>query len=417
MHVIIGAVGTSGDTLPMIELGRQLMANGHDVDFVGLAYFAERAAWAGLRFHAVGRKELFDEMASDPSVWHWHDGFRSLWKMLGGAMADTVATTQRLRREGTVLVGTSGAIGLRLAQEKFQLPMLTVHMSPFYFFSCDENCLGGFGAWPRWWPRTVRRVAMQIAEYFFMDAVCRRDVNASRATLALPPVRRIFTEWIHSPQSVACAVPSWFAQHQSDWPQQTRSVSFPVMQAAEAWTPSAALSEFLRAGEPPIVVSACTGAGAAVTFFHRAIEAARLINCRVILVSRFAAQIPQPLPSFATLIDYAPFDQLLPHTAAIIHNGGIGTMALAMRTGIPQIIVPFAYDQFFNAMRLSALDGGVTVRRQRDASQLAEVIRETLSSPRIAAGCRNLQARARASSDGLIELSRLVETFDKALKK
>lgn len=411
MHVIIGAVGTSGDTLPLIELGRHLMAAGHDVDFIGLAYFERRARWAGLRFHPAGPPGLFEAMASDPSVWDWAVGFRSLWKMLGAAMADTFAAVDRLRRDGSVLVGSSGAVGIRLAQEKFRLRAMTVHMSPFYFFSYEQNCIGGLGAWPDWLPRAVRRSVLSIIDRHYIDGACRADVNAMRRSIGLTDVKHVFTRWIHSPDRVVCAVPDWFAARQTDWPAQSTSVSFPVTQTAEPWAPSAALAAFLANGDAPIVVSACTGAGAASTFFQRAIDAARLSKQRVILVSRFPNQIMQPLPSFAFLIDYTPFDQLLPHARAIIHNGGIGTMALAMRAGLPQIIVPFAYDQFFNAMQLVVLRGGMTVRRQRTASELADMIADLLGSTQIAAACIELQTRTIEASDGLQEMVRQVESL------
>lgn len=134
MHVIIAAVGTSGDTLPLIELAQHLKASGHEVDFIGLAHFAHRAQRVGLPFHSVGADNLFEEMARDSIAWDWDVGFRSLWKVLGAAMADTFNTINELRRANSVLVGSSGAVGVRLAQEKFGLRGMRVHMSPFYFF-------------------------------------------------------------------------------------------------------------------------------------------------------------------------------------------------------------------------------------------------------------------------------------------
>ena len=411
MHIIIGAIGTSGDTLPLIELGRHLIAAGHEVDFIGLAYFEHRARWAGLRFHPAGAAGLFEAMASDPSVWDWHVGFRSLWKVLGAAMADTFTTVERLRRPDSVLVGSSGAVGIRLAQEKFGLPAMTVHMSPFYFFSREENCVGGLGAWPRGLPRIIRRFVLNMIDRFYIDGACANEVNRFRQAIGLPTARHIFTRWINSPDRVVCALPTWFAAHQIDWPTNSVSTAFPVAQTSEAWTPSAALAAFLAAGDAPIVVSACTGAGAAATFFQRAIEAARRANRRVILVSRFQSQIPQPLPDFAFLIDYAPFDKLFQYACAIIHNGGIGTMALALRASLPQIIVPFAYDQFFNAMRLAVLGGGIVVRRQRTAEELAEAISAFLALPQLPRTCTQLRMQTKASSHGLNEMVRAVEAL------
>jgi rhamnosyltransferase subunit B len=412
MHVIIAAIGTSGDTLPLIELGQHLMKSGHEVEFIGLAYFANRAQQAGLPFHSVGPINLFEEMARDPTVWDWHVGFRSLWKVLGAAMADTFNTINQLRRADSVLVGSSGAVGIRLAQEKFGLRAMTVHMSPFYFFSREENCLGGLGAWPRWLPRVIRRAVLNTIDRFYIDGACVNDVNALRRLIGLPQQRHIFTRWINSPDRVVCAVPAWFASSQADWPENAVSTGFPVALTPESWTPSASLAAFLADGDPPIVVSACTGAGAASTFFQRAIAAARITNQRVILVTRFPDQIPTPLPAFAFLIDYAPFDKLFPHACAIIHNGGIGAMALAMRARLPQIIVPFAYDQFFNGMRLVALGGGMVVRRQRTSEALADAIRKMLKSEKATHTCAKLQVQTCATSDGLQEMVRMLESLN-----
>ena len=411
MHVIIAAVGTSGDTLPLIELGQHLMRSGHEVEFIGLAYFANRAQQAGLPFHSVGPINLFEEMARDPTVWDWHVGFRSLWKVLGAAMADTFNTINQLRRTDSILVGSSGAVGVRLAQEKFGLRAMTVHMSPFYFFSREQNCLGGLGAWPRWLPRVIRRAVLNVIDRFYIDGACVNDVNALRRSIGLSDERHIFTRWINSPDRVVCAVPTWFANSQPDWPVNAVSTGFPVALAPESWAPSVSLAAFLADGDPPIVVSACTGAGAASTFFQRAIAAARIANQRVILVTRFQDQIPTPLPAFAFLIDYAPFDKLFPHACAIIHNGGIGTMALAMRARLPQIIVPFAYDQFFNGVRLAVLGGGAVVRRSRAPEELANVMRNLLESKNVAHACADLQMQTVATSDGLRDMTRTLESM------
>jgi rhamnosyltransferase subunit B len=411
MHVIIAAIGTSGDTLPLIELAQHLMRSGHEVEFIGLAYFANRAQQAGLPFHSAGPTNLFEEMARDPTVWDWHVGFRSLWKVLGAAMADTFNTINQLRRVDSVLVGSSGTVGVRLAQEKFGLRAMTVHMSPFYFFSREQNCLGGLGAWPRWLPHVMRRAVLNVIDRFYIDGVCVNDVNALRRLIGLPPQRHIFTRWINSPDRIICAVPAWFANSQADWPVNAVSTGFPVALTPELWAPSASLAAFLADGDPPIVVSACTGAGAASTFFQRAIAAARITNQRVILVTRFQDQIPTPLPAFAFLIDYAPFDKLFPHARAIIHNGGIGTMALAMRARLPQIIVPFAYDQFFNGMRLALLGGGAVVRRSRPPEDLANAMRNLLESKNAAHACAELQMQTVATSDGLRDMTRALESL------
>jgi rhamnosyltransferase subunit B len=54
-------------------------------------------------------------------------------------------------------------------------------------------------------------------------------------------------------------------------------------------------------------------------------------------------------------VQYEPFSRLLPRAAALVHHGGIGTAAQALRAGVPQLVVPGCYDQFDNAARLRRL--------------------------------------------------------------
>jgi glycosyltransferase len=48
-----------------------------------------------------------------------------------------------------------------------------------------------------------------------------------------------------------------------------------------------------------------------------------------------------PLPANVRAVDYLPLDYLLPTCAAMIHHGGLGTMAPAAAAGVPQLIVDF----------------------------------------------------------------------------
>jgi UDP:flavonoid glycosyltransferase YjiC (YdhE family) len=60
---------------------------------------------------------------------------------------------------------------------------------------------------------------------------------------------------------------------------------------------------------------------------------------------------------------YAPFSQLFSRVEAVVHHGGIGTAAQALRAGRPQLAVPYGFDQFDNAERLVRL----RVARPREA--------------------------------------------------
>ncbi len=73
---------------------------------------------------------------------------------------------------------------------------------------------------------------------------------------------------------------------------------------------------------------------------------------------------------------YIPQDQLLRHSAVVISHGGSGTLLASLAAGIPQLCVPQAADQFFNAAAcersgsgLALQPGAVTVEDVRNAVQ------------------------------------------------
>jgi UDP:flavonoid glycosyltransferase YjiC (YdhE family) len=49
---------------------------------------------------------------------------------------------------------------------------------------------------------------------------------------------------------------------------------------------------------------------------------------------------------------------LFPRVRLIVHHGGAGTTATALRSGVPQLIVPHIVDQFFHGHRIAELGVG-----------------------------------------------------------
>jgi len=75
-------------------------------------------------------------------------------------------------------------------------------------------------------------------------------------------------------------------------------------------------------------------------------------------------------------IDWAPHSWLFPRVAAVVHHGGAGTTAAALRAGVPNVIVPYFADQPFWGSRIELLGVGPKPipRRKLTAGRLAEAI-------------------------------------------
>jgi UDP:flavonoid glycosyltransferase YjiC (YdhE family) len=235
-----------------------------------------------------------------------------------------------------------------------------------------------------------------------------------RAELGLPatPEDPLF-EAQHAPSLVLALFSKVFAAKQADWPRQTLLTGFPFydQDGDDALHPQ--LARFLDEGPPPIVFtlgsSAVLDAGA---FYEHSAAACRLLKCRgVLLVGKETANCPQHLPEGVVAFDYAPHSQLFPRAAAIVHQGGIGTTAQAMRSGRPMLVMPYAHDQPDNAERLARLGIAHTISRQRySAGRAAEALRDLLLNPAYARRGKEVGAAisqedgARAACDALTGL-------------
>jgi rhamnosyltransferase subunit B len=89
-----------------------------------------------------------------------------------------------------------------------------------------------------------------------------------------------------------------------------------------------------------------------------------------------------------------PLQDLLTRAAALVHHGGIGTVAEALRAGVPQLITPFAWDQFDNGARVAALGAGAVLPAANlSAGRLARRLRALLASEAVRHRCALVAAR------------------------
>ena len=156
----------------------------------------------------------------------------------------------------------------------------------------------------------------------------------------------------------------------------------------------AGLDEFLEDGEPPVVFTPGTMMRHSRQFFAAAVDACVRLGRRGLLLTRFRDQLPASLPAGVRHFDYVPLSQVLPRSAALVSHGGIGTLSPALAAGIPQLVMPLAFDQFDNAARRERLGVAATLlpRRFRGPA-VAHELTWLLTSPAVARACRAAAAR------------------------
>ncbi len=135
-------------------------------------------------------------------------------------------------------------------------------------------------------------------------------------------------------------------------------------------------------------------------FFSWAAQAAARVGCLPIVVigrnpisPEQKAQLKAALPGSTRLLNWVPFDHLLPRTRLIVHHGGMGTTHAAVVHGIPQMAVPHAADQRGNARRVAQSKVGLNLSAHEVRhGALLEGAKALMSDARIQANAHQLAA-------------------------
>jgi rhamnosyltransferase subunit B len=389
-HFILTPVGSSGDVHPFVGIGRALRARGHDVTLITAEPFREMTERAGLEFSPTHTAAEFDELSSDPDLWHAQKGLRLILRAAARALPIEYARIAEHYVPGrSVLVGHTLAFAARVFEDRHEAPAATLQLAPSIFRSLYQQPITIPGHDPTWYPRWLKRAFWWGIDRVFIDPLLAPTLNRFRRELGLRPVSRLFRAWLHSPQRVIGLFPEWFAPPQPDWPPQLRLTGFPRYDEADQHALSPDLEAFLQGGEPPILFTPGTANRTAAAFLRSAADAAIRMNRRALLLTKYPEQVPSGIPASVRHERYVPFSRVLPRCAAVVHHGGIGTCAQALAAGIPQIVMPLGFDQPDNAARLERLGVGCwIVPSQFTGERVAHTLAALIANPVVQSRCR-----------------------------
>ncbi|QDT39849.1 glycosyltransferase [Stratiformator vulcanicus] len=408
MHALLLPFGSHGDVHPFVGLGLELKRRGHRVTLATSAHFAGLAERQGLEFVPFGTEEDYEYVTTHPDLLNPRRSFNVLTHDgVGRILREQYRLIERLHHEGDlVVVANAFGFAARTAQESLGIKLVTVHLQPSMLWSDYQSpALYGITAnAPRW----VRRFQLWFGRNVVVDPAVRGVTDELRSELRLPPVRNTF-RWWNSPDSVLGLWPEWYGPSQPDWPRQLTLTSFPLWDENQEAELPANLQQFLNRHPQPIVFTPGTANRQAASFVREAVAACDMIKRPAILLTRFGENRPKSLPESINLVDYVPLSELLPHVSAIVHPGGIGTVAQAIAAGVRQLIVPIANDQPDNASRLERLAIGLTVPMPRfNRRGAADALRQLLADEQMQRRAEELSRRLSAS-EGLRRAADAVE--------
>lgn len=167
-----------------------------------------------------------------------------------------------------------------------------------------------------------------------------------------------------------------------DWPKNVYSYGYWFIEDQSNYVPSEELQQFLADGDAPIYV----GFGSvgdkkrATESTDMVLKALRETGKRAI-INAGGGMEERDNTKDAFFIKSVPHEWLFPYMSAVVHHGGAGTTAAALRSGVPQVIIPFGNDQFAWGRRMNELGVGAKAipRKELTADNLAAAITFTQS--------------------------------------
>jgi UDP:flavonoid glycosyltransferase YjiC (YdhE family) len=199
----------------------------------------------------------------------------------------------------------------------------------------------------------------------------------------------------------------------ADWPESAAICGYWFTAPDASWRPPDALLDFLNSGPMPVYVGFGSMVGSQPEqTLATVLEATRLAGVRAIFASGWGGMQHASLPDSVFPVESVPHEWLFPRVAAAVHHGGAGTTAAALRAGIPSVVVPYFYDQFFWGQRLHDLGVGSRPIAQKNFTprSLADAIRLVIGSPEVCLRSREIAGQIR-NENGVATAVSVVERY------
>jgi len=356
---VLVTAGSFGDLFPTLGLAAGLKARGHHPVVATSPHYRARVEADGVEFRAIRP----DIDPSDPAVLT-----RVMDPKRGSEYVIREFALPYLRQSyddivdvcrGADLVVTHPiTFAAPIAAERLGLRWMSTVLAPLSFFSISDYPilppmirLSEWMRRRRWTSRAALALAQRITRPW------TAPIRALRSDLGLPPAADALYQGQFSPYGTLALYSCVLGRPQPDWPPRVTVTGFVFY--GDSLAMPGELSEFLDDGDPPIVFtlgSSAVGALPAHEFFVESARAAALLARRaVLLVGKNPAARPARLPAGIVAAEYAPHAIIFKRAAAVVHHGGVGTTAQALRAGHPMLVVPHAHDQPDNAFRVKNL--------------------------------------------------------------
>jgi len=397
-RIVLATIGSLGDLHPALALALELKRRGHWVTVASTEYYREKVEGLGLGFTSLRPdwdptdRELIaqcEDLKTGPEV--------LLRKLVLPYLRETYDDLLAAVAGADLMIAGELVFAAPLVAEKLGLRWVSMTLSPCSFLSAHDpsllvNIPSAYRLRRAGW--VVNRVILnfgKLVSHHWWEPVRRLRRELGLRTKCDPLFHDKF-----SPDLALALFSSALAEPQPDWPRHTLQAGFVYFdRGLNGANQNQELTEFLETGDAPIVFTlGSTAVHNPGNFYEVSVEAAKQLGRRAVLLGAKPGAWANSPDILA--LPYAPHSQIFHRAAVIVHQGGSGTTGQALRTGRPQLIVPYGWDQPDNGARVERLGVGLWLARSEySKTTAAAALRRLLEEAHFSALSEEIAGRMR----------------------
>lgn len=387
-NILLATFGSLGDMHPKIALGLELKSRGHDVTIAAMEYYREKSEMLDIEFAPMRPDVDPEDRQLVREMMDAHKGSeRILRDIVFGNIRPMYEDLMKAATAAELLITGEAVYAAKSVVEKTGVRWVSTSLAPVSFFSGYDPPVPPTAPWfeklylgPRFNTFVFNMIRFAMRSWY-------KPYRAFRRELGLDEDHDPIFSGKFSGQLHLALFSRVLGSPQPDWPPNTVQPGFCFYDGqADLGTMPPGLTEFLDAGEPPIVFT--LGSAAVMDpgeFYEHSAAAAKRLGRRAVLLYGVFNEKPKGLTNDIAGFDYAPFSRLFPRAALVVHQGGVGTTGQVLRAGVPQLIMPYSHDQPDNALRCRRAGVAEYISRSSyNAETAAEAISGILSDPKYA---------------------------------
>lgn len=373
--------------MPILAVGRLMRTRGHEVEILANDVFQTIIEQSDIGFTSLGSQPEFDAFVAG-SAWQDNKAGWAAFLREGilPCLSPAAARVRELAHAGNkpVIVPNNYSYGAKWAARAYKLPLVNLCIQPGMLrglhpkHACETGLLPG--------EKTSYWKAMRAAENYLFHTYGKTGAGPTQG------LSHLFegASPNQADEKFLALFPDWYEAPSPDWPEDLVQTGFPLIDSSVTEPLKPEIQAFLDEGDPPVGLFCGSFMRDAARFFETGLKACQANGQRSILICRYPQDLPDQIPADCLVVPAAPFGQLFSKLAALIHHGGIGTIAQAMAAGLPQLVFPLRFEQPDNAAAMVRLGAGKLM--PLDQPEEADILlKEILGNLEIRQSCLQLK--------------------------